>query len=46
MPAGDAATHVGTLSTLIPIASAVFGSVGGWASIAKVVGKVITFIPK
>src|SRR6266702_2591764 len=36
MPAGDAATHVGTLSTLIPIASAVFGSVGGWASSAKV----------
>ncbi len=46
MPAGDAATHVGTLSTLIPIASAVFGSVGGWASIAKVVGKIIAIIPK
>lgn len=45
-PVGEGATMAGTLSTLIPIATTIFGGVGGFASIAKTLVKIIAVIPK
>lgn len=45
-PIGETATATGTLATVIPIASAIFGAVGGWQGIGQLALTALRLIPK